>query len=123
MKTYSYYSLADALMIAVAACSSGDRDAGLPADDTIIPVRVEPLSTPDTGGALTATGTCNTDDETALAFRSSRIIQQLRVREGESFRTAQLLAAVEATEINTALEQAQPGQEKAERDYRGARQL
>lgn len=123
MKTYSYYSLAVALMIAVGACSSGDRDAGLPADDTIIPVRVVPLASTDTAGTVTATGTFTTDDETALAFRSGGIIQQLRVKEGESFRKGQLLAAVEATEINTALEQAQLGQEKAERDYRRARQL
>src|SRR5690606_29381516 len=89
----------------------------------IIPVRVLPLASTDTAGTVTATGTFTTDDETALAFRSGGIIQQLRVKEGESFRKGQLLAAVEATEINTALEQAQLGQEKAERDYRRARQL
>ena len=123
MKAYSYYSLGIALIMALGACSSSDRDSGLPADDTVIPVRVQPLVATDTAGTVTATGTFTTDDETALAFRSGGIIQQLRVKEGESFRKGQLLAAVEATEINTALEQARLGQEKAERDYRRARQL
>src|SRR5690606_4274895 len=128
MKTYSYNSLGAsvlcaALMIAVAACNSGSRDSGLQAEDTVIPVRVQPLAATDTAGTVTATGTFTTDDETVLAFRSGGIIQQLRVKEGESFRKGQLLAAVEATEINTALEQAEIGLEKAERDYRRARQL
>src|SRR3546814_11061760 len=104
-------------MIAAGACSSGNHDTELPTDDTVIPVRVQPLATTDTAGTVTATGTFTTDDETALAFRSGGIIQQLRVREGESFRKGQLLAAVESTEINTALEQAQLGLEKSERDY------
>src|SRR3546814_238401 len=123
MKTYPYYSLGVALMIAAGACSSGNHDTELPTDDTVIPVRVQPLATTDTAGTVTATGTFTTDDETALAFRSGGIIQQLRVREGESFRKGQLLAAVESTEINTALEQAQLGLEKSERDYHRAQQL
>jgi len=123
MKTYSYYSLSVALLLFAGACGSGGRDTELPADDTVIPVRVQPLAATDATGMVTATGTFTTDDETALAFRSGGNIQQLRVREGESFRKGQLLAAVESTEINTALEQAQLGLEKAERDYRRARQL
>lgn len=123
MQTYHYYSLGVALLVAVGACSSGTRDSGLPADETTIPVRVQPLATTDTAGTVMATGTFTTDDETALAFRSGGIIQQLRVKEGESFRKGQLLATVEATEINTALEQAQLGREKAERDYHRAKRL
>ncbi len=124
MKTSSYYSLGIiALMMAAGACSSGNHDTGLPGADTVIPVRVQPLAATDTAGTVMATGTFTTDDETALAFRSGGIIQQLRVKEGESFRKGQLLAAVESTEISTALEQAQLGLEKAERDYRRAQQL
>src|SRR5690606_529049 len=123
MNTYRYYSLGVALMITAGACNSANRDATIPTDDTVIPVRVLPLAATDTAGTVTATGTFTTDDETALAFRTGGIIQQLRVREGESFRKGQLLAAVESTEINTALTQARLGLEKAERDYRRAKQL
>ncbi|MEC3878840.1 efflux RND transporter periplasmic adaptor subunit [Parapedobacter sp. 10938] len=123
MNTYNYYFLGVALMMAVAACSSGNHDSELPADDTVIPVRVQPLAATDTAGTVTATGTFTTDDETALAFRGGGIIQQLRVKEGQAFRRGQLLAAVESTEMNTALEQAQLGLEKAERDYHRAQQL
>ena len=123
MKPTSYYALGVALLVTVGACSSGHRDAEVPADDATIPVRVQPLATTDTAGTVMATGTFTTDDETALAFRSGGIIQQLRVKEGQSFRKGQLLATVESAEIKTALEQAQLGLEKAERDYRRAEQL
>lgn len=123
MQTYSYYSLGVALLVAMGACSSGSRDTELLGGDAIIPVRIQPLTATDTAGAVVATGTFTTDDETALSFRNGGIIQQLRVREGESFRKGQLLAAVEATEINTALQQAKLGLEKSERDYRRAQQL
>lgn len=118
-----YYSLCVALLAVAGACSSGSRDTDLPARTTAIPVRVQPLAAKSTVNTVSATGTFTTDDETVLSFRGGGIIQQMMVREGEPFRKGQLLAAVEATEINTALQQAQLGLEKAERDYRRARQL
>lgn len=123
MNIYNYFSLGVALLVAMGACSSGQRDTEPLGGDAVIPVRVQPLATVDTASAVTATGTFTTDDETVLAFRNGGIIQQLRVKEGESFRKGQLLAAVEPTEINTAREQAQLGLEKAARDYRRAQQL
>lgn len=123
MKIYSYYTLGITLLAISGACSSGNQDTGLRDGDTVIPVQVQPLATTDTASTVIATGTFTTDDETALAFRNGGIIQQLRVNEGESFRKGQLLAAVESTEINTTLEQARLGLEKAERDYRRAQQL
>ncbi|MFB2120163.1 efflux RND transporter periplasmic adaptor subunit [Parapedobacter sp. 2B3] len=125
MNTFSYYSLGIALVMALGACSSGSRDtgAGLPGGNDVIPVRVQPLAAKGSAGTVAATGTFTTDDETALAFRSGGIIEQLLVREGDPFRKGQLLAAVESTEINTALQQVRLGLEKAERDYRRARQL
>src|SRR5690606_342649 len=105
------------------ACNTESKDTELPSGDAVIPVKVLPLATKDTAGTVMATGTFTTDDETALAFRGGGIIQQLRVKEGQSFRKGQLLATVESTEIKTALEQAQLGLEKAERDYRRAEPL
>lgn len=123
MKTYSFFSIGFALVVAAGACNTESKDTELPSGDAVIPVKVLPLATKDTAGTVMATGTFTTDDETILAFRGGGIVQQIRVKEGESFRKGQLLAAVESTEINTAVEQARLGLEKAERDYRRARQL
>src|SRR5690606_40151591 len=89
----------------------------------VIPVRIIQLTTTDTSQVIRATGTFTTDDETALAFKNGGVIQQIHVKEGDSFRKGQLLASLEPTEINTAVRQAQLGVEKAERDYNRARQL
>jgi len=114
-------------MAAVAFHGCGERQQGdaaeRPADAERIPVTVLPLASEDTAQAVNATGTFTTDDETILAFKNGGIVQQIRVKEGEPFRKGQLLAALESTEINTAVQQAKLGLDKAERDYRRARQL
>src|SRR5690606_39339126 len=89
----------------------------------VIPVRIIQLTTTDTSQVIRATGTFTTDDETALAFKNGGVIQQIHVKEGDSFRKGQLLASLEPTEINATMRQAQLGVEKAERDYHRARQL
>lgn len=122
MRKLIYYSLALAFFLG--ACGrDAQRTNGLASADDVIPVRTIELATRDTARVIRATGTFTTDDETTLAFKNGGVIQQIHVKEGESFRKGQLLASLEPTEINTAVRQAQLGLEKAERDYQRARQL
>ena len=121
MKILHYYSLA--FILAFSACSgSNERTQGL-ADDEVIPVRTVQLATRDTAQLIRATGTFTTDDETMLAFKNGGVIQQIHVKEGEAFQKGQLLASLEPTEINTAVQQTRLGLEKAQRDYQRAQQL
>ena len=121
MKRLSYFFLP--LTLFLAACGSGGQRTDGLADKDVIPVEVIPLATHDTARVIQVTGTFTTDDETALAFKNGGVIQQIHVKTGDAIRKGQLLASLESTEINTAVRQAQLGLEKAERDYRRARQL
>jgi RND family efflux transporter, MFP subunit len=121
VKTFSHHLIAVALCLS--ACSRGEQRTDGLADSDVIPVRTIQLATRDTSQLIRATGTFTTDDETVLAFKNGGVIQQIGVREGDSFRKGQVLASLESTEVNTAVRQAQLGVEKAERDYRRARQL
>lgn len=112
------------LVLGLNACGHREQHTdGLAANSDVIPVRITHLTTRDTSGVINATGTFTTDDETVLAFKNGGVIQQIHVKEGDSFRKGQLLASLEPTEINTAVRQAQLGVEKAQRDYQRARQL
>jgi len=121
IKSFSYYPMA--LVLILSACGSDEQRTDDLADSEVIPVRIIQLAVRDTSQVVRATGTFTTDDETVLAFKNGGVIQQLHVKEGDSFKKGQLLASLEPTEINTAVRQAQLGVEKAERDYRRARQL
>lgn len=123
MNTFSYPAISIALLLAVSACNPKKQDAKVLSNPDTIPVTLQPLTTTDTGSTITATGTFTTDDETALAFKNGGVIQQIHVKEGQGFKRGQLLASLEPTEINTAVRQSQLALEKAERDYKRARQL
>jgi len=123
MKTRSFNYYVFLLAIGLGACSSSEQPTEGLAADEVIPVRTIALATRDTTQVVQATGTFTTDDETALAFKNGGVIEQIHVKEGDSFRKGQLLASLEPTEINATMRQAQLGVEKAERDYHRARQL
>lgn len=122
MNKFRHISIALGLLLAAGACGQRQEDTGL-ADHETIPVRILPLASRDVAQSVSATGTFTTDDETVLSFKNGGVIQQIHVKEGDAFRRGQLLAALEPTEINTAVKQSQLALEKAERDYKRARQL
>ncbi|SEK96228.1 efflux RND transporter periplasmic adaptor subunit [Parapedobacter koreensis] len=122
MNKFRNISIALGLLLAAWACGHRQPDTSL-ADKEIIPVVIMPLVSKDTAQSVSATGTFTTDDETVLSFKNGGAIQQIQVKEGDAFKRGQLLASLEPTEINTAVKQSQLALEKAERDYKRARQL
>lgn len=123
MSKLSYPILFFLLLLGAAACNSGKQDAAAWNATDTIPVTLMPLETADTTATVAATGTFTTDDETILAFKNGGIIQQIHVKEGNAFKKGQLLATLDPSEINTAVQQATLAVGKAERDYNRAEQL
>lgn len=116
-------SLLAVLILGMGACGSPESSSGGKPGTEPIPVRVIPLRAQDTTQVVIASGTFTTDDETVLSFKNGGIIQQITIKEGESFRKGQLLAALEPAEIDATVRQARLAVEKAERDYQRASQL
>jgi RND family efflux transporter, MFP subunit len=110
------------LLPAFAACGNNGQDGSQTLTDTI-PVTVIPLVSHDTAATIHATGTFTTDDETALSFKNGGVVRDIRVKEGDRFTRGQVLATLEATEIEAMAEQSRLAVEKAERDYQRAQRL
>ncbi|WP_437921629.1 efflux RND transporter periplasmic adaptor subunit [Sphingobacterium sp. LRF_L2] len=104
------------------SCHQVDRSTGIPTTDTI-PVVLQSLQTDATTGAIEATGTFTTQDETLLGFKSGGVIDRIYVREGDLVKAGQLLARVHADEVNARVSQATLAEEKAQRDYQRAYRL
>jgi RND family efflux transporter MFP subunit len=88
-----------------------------------IPVKIQEILRSESNQEIEATGQFTTDDETILSFKTGGIIAQVLVSEGDVIRKGQLLATLDLTEINTSVNQAQLGYEKAKRDYERVQRL
>jgi multidrug efflux pump subunit AcrA (membrane-fusion protein) len=80
------------------------------------PVRLAAASAGPAQPPLEATGVVAARDELRLSFKAGGVVQRVAVREGDTVRKGQLLAALDPTEISAQVEQAQQLAEKAERD-------
>jgi RND family efflux transporter MFP subunit len=93
-----------------------DGEQGIP----VVTARVgfEEVSIPvHTSGKLTSA------TEARLSFKTGGILGSILADEGETVKRGQLLAALEADEIDAQVNQARSGFEKAERDLKRARRL
>jgi len=92
-------------------------------NDTI-PVQVITLDGPSgpTSG-IAVSGQFTTDDETQLSFKTGGVIHSILVKEGDRIHQGELLATLDLTEINTQVQQAQLGLEKARRDFQRVQNL
>lgn len=123
MNNFRHSTVGFFLLLTVAACGPRNHDSTSLSGTDTIPVRLLPLEATDTSSIIVATGTFTTDDETVLSFKNGGVIQQVLVKEGDAFKKGELLASLEPTEINTAVQQSQLAVEKAGRDYKRAQQL
>ena len=112
-------ALAAAAVIAACSHSSADGPAGNPAR----PVRVAALATAAIGETVRAVGLLTPKDETRLAFKTSGVIESIRVEEGSPVRAGQLLAVLKQTETKAAVEQARQAASKGARDLKRAQAL
>jgi RND family efflux transporter MFP subunit len=80
------------------------------------PVHVATASEGPAQPPLEATGVVASRDELRLSFKAGGVVQRVAVREGDTVRKGQLLAALDPTEISAQVEQARQLADKAERD-------
>lgn len=108
--------------LAFAACT-GEQKAGKTTESD--PPRAVRVATPTTAPAappVHVVGRLALRDEQQLAFRVPGIVSEVEVRAGEAVRAGQVLAQLDTTEVDAAVEEADAAMEKARRDFeRGER--
>jgi len=106
------------------ACGSKKTEKNpFPANNEAIAVKVADIQSLENGKIIQATGLVTTENEARYSFKIGGIIESMSVEEGQHFRRGQLLATLKITEINSQLQQAQLGYEKAQRDFTRASNL
>lgn len=101
------------------ACSP----APTPSSDNTQPVRVIVVGAAPTAATVQATGQLGYQEETRLSFKTGGLIQQLTVEAGDRVRQGQVLARLDATEVEAGFRQAAAAADKARRDLQRAEQL
>ncbi len=121
----SYNRIISALLVSgiLLSCSESTEEVKIPTKNTAIPVKVVSLKKGDFSSSISATGTFSTKNETILSFKIGGIISELSVEEGQKVSKGQVLGSLDLTEIQTSLNQARLGLEKAERDFARANRL
>lgn len=88
-----------------------------------VPVKLLSLEQIASVGNIKSTGFLTTDDEVLLSFKNGGIIDHIFVREGDAVKKNQVIATLNATEINSIVNRATLAWEKTERDFNRVRQL
>lgn len=114
----SLWLLALAMVTVVAACGKQEKpeDKKTPGQEPI-PVQLTPVNQVSAQRPIEVGGLLGTENEARLSFKTGGIIQRISVKVGDAVRRGQILATLDMTEINAAVNQAQLGFEKAQRDY------
>lgn len=119
MKAFLPLLVATALL--AQACGEARTDTATTAE--AVPVRTIKLMPAERPVQVTVSGLFSTDDESVLSFKTGGIIRSILVREGDRVKAGQLLAAIDLTEIEAQVKQAELGLEKATRDQQRAENL
>jgi len=125
MKKGSYLLIAIAvssMLLGLAACKhEALKESANVAD--IIPVKTTAVQEAVVTDPIEASGFVSSSAEARLSFKTGGIIQRILVDDGDDVHSGQLLATLNLTEINSMVNQAQQGVEKAQRDYDRAKHL
>lgn len=95
-------------------------------DETAPPGRAVRAALVERGPAvapIVVSGVLASRDEARLSFKTGGVVSSIAVRAGDRIRRGQVLAAIEADEIDAGVTQAQAAAAKAERDLQRGRQL
>ena len=111
------FTLGIALAATLVACSGKDPEPPRRA------IRSAAITQGPALAPIVASGVLAARDEARLGFKTGGVVGSIRVRAGDHIKKNQVLAALETTEINAGVAQAQAGHEKAERDLARGRQL
>ena len=104
------------LVLLVSSCNNNQKQE-LSNREGRIPVRLQVVKKIQEPMIIPASGLFSTDDETTLAFKNGGIISHIWVKEGDAVQKGQLLASLNMTEMDAAVQQAKLAEEKAGRDY------
>lgn len=113
-------------LLILSACSAPNAQTEARAVNDVaqvIPVRVAPVKTVESARPVSGIGRVAAQEEIRLSFKVGGIIRAIYVNEGSSVRKGQLLARLDATEIDAQVRQAQEGLSKAERDLERVERL
>jgi RND family efflux transporter MFP subunit len=111
----AFVLLATAALV-LQACGKSKPEAAVVGSSDTVSVKVVSLEKSNADAVINASGQFTTDDETYLSFLTGGIIKQLLVKEGDRIRKGQLLATLDLTAINSMVNQAKLGLDKANRD-------
>jgi membrane fusion protein, multidrug efflux system len=103
---------------ALAACSSKGSEVPPARAVRTTPVRLAALD-----NTLHAVGLLSPKDEARLAFKAGGVIESIKVEEGQSVKSGQVLAVLKQAEIGASVEQARQATEKAQRDLERGKAL
>ncbi len=123
---FAFFPFAVSLAAAVsgpAGCAPETRAAAPATPDPAVPVRTVAVERGPIRRPVRAAGTVAAKDEWDLSFKVGGVVARVAVREGDSIRRGQVLAALDATEVAAGVRQAREGLAKAERDRDRARLL
>jgi len=123
MKRIIYHSLFASMVLALVACGPQEEKKSLPNTKDTIPVTVIPLQPIGKDANIEATGVFTTEDETMLGFKNGGVIARIFVKEGDPIRRGQVLASIQANEIDAKAGQVNLSIEKAKRDYERVHRL
>ncbi|MRX77842.1 efflux RND transporter periplasmic adaptor subunit [Pedobacter petrophilus] len=115
--------LSSILSIAVlflSSCGEEHKAKSPMGEPDIIPVKVTSISVLAVPDFIDATGLISTENEANYSFKIGGIINRVFVNEGQSFKSGQLLATLNSTEIAAGLAQSRLSVDKAKRDYQRA---
>jgi RND family efflux transporter MFP subunit len=118
MKKYIF--IAASIMVAALCfvfCKKATTEVTTVKTEEVIAVTTLPLQSTNGTGILEATGLVNTANEARYSFKIGGVIERIYVQEGQSFAKGALLARLKPTEIESGVEQARIGLEKARRDH------
>lgn len=116
--------LSAAMLPLLAACDNAplpEREAVPRAP--VVSVSVSTVTSAVDADPVTATGTFGSRDEIPLAFKIGGIVSRVLVDEGATVQRGQLLASLDLREINAAVDKAQVGFDKVQRDQARVQRL
>lgn len=113
-----------AMLPVLAACGTSPAPERDPTPRApAVSVSVEAVTSGANADLVNATGTFGSRDEIPLAFKIGGIVSRVLVDEGATVQRGQLLAALDLREINAAVDKAQVGFDKAQRDQARVQRL
>lgn len=91
--------------------------------EIITPVRVAPVIKKEISIPVRSSGILASSEEIKLSFKTGGIIDRINAVEGQKVKKGTLLASLDLSEINSSVNQARNGYEKAFRDFTRAENL